>query len=186
MATTHFILSDEEEKMVLEVMEKVRRQQYTPERLCRMQNILDAQYYYWWMNDMKKEEYGLDLYTKDFTSYCSGYGDLNCTPLEQCRNAKYCNQFLNTMHMGHQPMIWLIDDTHARGIFLFESHMTYQDDPEEILQQFCIYCNDFLMEDDGVWRISAYRLIFRKQCGELHSNIINPPKGYQFENWETK
>ena len=58
------------QKLVIEVMKHVRQQTYTPEQLCERQRILDAQYFYYWSMDMKKEEYVCDLFTEDFT-YCA-------------------------------------------------------------------------------------------------------------------
>ena len=52
------------QKLVIEVMKHVRQQTYTPEQLCERQRILDAQYFYYWSMDMKKEEYVCDLLRK--------------------------------------------------------------------------------------------------------------------------
>lgn len=43
------------QKLVIEVMKRVRQQTYTPEQLCERQRILDAQYFYYWSMDMKKK-----------------------------------------------------------------------------------------------------------------------------------
>ena len=184
MAFKHFNLTDEEKSMVLNVMKHVRVQEYTPEKLCELQKILDTQYYYWWINDMKKEEYGVDLYDENFECYCSGFGEYKSTPLATSRGGKWANQFMNTAHMGHQPIVSLIDDTHARGIFFFESNMTFLDNPDKLLEQFYIYCNDFVKHDNGKWYISGYRLIATKQNGELPPENVTPPEGYVFPDWE--
>jgi hypothetical protein len=57
-------------------------------------------------------------------------------------------QDMQTMHMGHQPMIWLIDENHARGVFQYEDHMCYYDDCE-VLQSWMVYCDDFVKGEDG-------------------------------------
>ncbi|MEG2038325.1 MAG: hypothetical protein RRZ73_01225, partial [Oscillospiraceae bacterium] len=98
----------------LEVIKNSRKQTYTPETLCQVQKIIETKYYYWWIMDMKKEEYALDLFTKDFTYY--NFGPQKVTAEEQAKRSKYVNEALCTKHMGHQPLIWLISDTEAKGI----------------------------------------------------------------------
>ena len=53
-------------EMVLEVVKNVRRQEYTPEKLCQLQKVIECKYFYWWAMDMKKEEYATELFTDDF------------------------------------------------------------------------------------------------------------------------
>ena len=113
--------------MVLDVITHVRRQEYTPEQLCQLQKIIECKYFYWWCMDMKKEEYMMELFTDDFRYYLNGHLTVK-DKLLQARNAKWCNKDMQTMHMGHQPMIWLIDENHARGVFQYEDHMCYYDD----------------------------------------------------------
>ena len=123
--------------MVLDVITHVRRQEYTPEQLCQLQKIIECKYFYWWCMDMKKEEYMMELFTDDFRYYLNGHLTVK-DKLLQARNAKWCNKDMQTMHMGHQPMIWLIDENHARGVFQYEDHMCYYDD-SEVLQGWLVY-----------------------------------------------
>ena len=132
MATRNIPFPDKVRDMVLDVITHVRRQEYTPEQLCQLQKITECKYFYWWCMDMKKEEYVMELFTDDFRYYLNGHLAVK-DKLLQARNAKWCNKDMQTMHMGHQPMIWLIDDTHARGVFQYEDHMCYYDD-NEVLQ----------------------------------------------------
>lgn len=97
--------------------------------------------------DMKKEEYMMELFTDDFRYYLNGHLTVK-DKLLQARNAKWCNKDMQTMHMGHQPMIWLIDENHARGVFQYEDHMCYYDDCE-VLQSWMVYCDDFVKGEDG-------------------------------------
>jgi len=184
MATKNVALTPEEKKMVTEVMKNARRQTYTPEKLCQLQKILDTQYFYWWMNDLKKEEYALDIFEENFDAYCTGFGAYKSSATAWARNAKYGNSFMNTAHMGHQPLVWFMDDSTARGVFFFESNMTYLDNPSDQLEQYFIYCNDFKKHADGSWHISAYRLLQTKQYGEMHSDTVMAPDGYKFPDWE--
>lgn len=177
--------SAEEREMILEVMRKVRDQPCTPESLCEIQKILEAQWYYYWCNDMKKEEYLLDYFEEGFTSYYPGIGYYKVSPLEWCRNGKYVNSFMNTAHMAHNPMIWLQDATHARGIFFFESNMAYPDQ-EQPLEHFFVYLHDFVRHDDGKWYLSVYRLIGTKQYGDMKEGTMTAPEGYVFPEWEPR
>ena len=124
MATRNIPFPDKVRDMVLDVIKHVRRQEYTPAQLCQLQKIIECKYFYWWCMDMKKEEYVMELVTDDFRYYLNGHL-AGKDKLLQARNAKWCNKDMQTLHMGHQPMIWLIDDTHARGVFQFEDHMCY-------------------------------------------------------------
>lgn len=148
MAIKNIVLTEEERGMILEVMREARKQEYTPEKLCQLQKILDTQYYYWWMNDMKAEEDAKDLFAKDFDAYCTGFGAYPCSAYGWALSAKYGNSFMNTAHMGHQPLVWLKDESHAKGIFFFESAMNYIDNPSDALKQFYVYCNDFEKQSD--------------------------------------
>ena len=156
MATRNIPFPDKVRDMVLDVITHVRRQEYTPEQLCQLQKIIECKYFYWWCMDMKKEEYVMELFTDDFRYYLNGHLAVK-DKLLQARNAKWCNKDMQTMHMGHQPMIWLIDDTHARGVFQYEDHMCYYDN-SEVLQGWLVYCDDFVKGDDGAWRIQKLRI----------------------------
>lgn len=183
MVTTLFELTDRERDMILEVMKNNRKQQYTPERLCDLQKIIDTQYFYWWMNDIKKEECANEIFLEDLDCYYSGMGDYKSSALGWAIGAKYCNSFINSAHMGHQPLVWFMDDTHARGVFFFESNMNYVDD-KELHEHYFVYLHDFVKQDDGRWMISAYRLIATKLHGVTRPETFTAPEGYQFPEWE--
>lgn len=182
--TTHYPLSDEDRQLLLEVMQNVRMQQYSPERLCELQKIIDTQHYYWWMNDLKSEESSKNIFPKRFEAHYSGIGTFKMSTRSWTRNAKYTNSFMSTTHMGHNPMVWFMDERNARGIFLFESHMSYPDEPNETVEMFFVYCNDFVKADDGQWYIEKYRLINIKQVGAQRDGCIMPPDDYKLEDWD--
>ena len=186
MVVRNITLTQEEREMVLEVMQSVRKQNYTAEILCERQKILDTQYFYWWMNDMKVEEKAADIFTENFEAYCTGFGKYPGSAYGWARSAKYGNSFMNTAHMGHQPLVWIKDQNHARGIFFFESAMNYMDNPSDELKQFYIYCNDFEKQADGNWKISAYRLIETKQIGEMRADTVVAPDDYSLPGWDGK
>ena len=165
------------QKLVIEVMKHVRQQTYTPEQLCERQRILDAQYFYYWSMDMKKEEYVCDLFTEDFTYRC--FTESPTEPKDQAMRSKYVNRNMMTMHMSHNPLIWLIDETHARGIFLYEDNNSYKD---HTVEGFSMYCNDFRKCEDGVWRISKMRIGYRKMNGALDDYDV--PKDWEPKKWE--
>jgi len=184
MNTAFFELTNKEREMILEVMKNNRKQTYTPERLCDLQKIVDTQYFYWWMNDIKKEEYASEIFEEDLDCYYSGVGEYKSTPLNWGKDAKFCNSFINSAHMGHQPLVWFMDDTHARGIFFFESNMNYLDN-RELYEHFFVYLHDFAKHEDGRWMISAYRLIPIKTHGAIRPETLSAPKEYVFPAWET-
>lgn len=184
MTIKHYEMTQEEQAMLIEVINKTRFQDYTPERLCDLQKITNAQYYYWWMNDLKIEEYGKTLFVENLNAYHSDFGPYKTCPLGVAKNAKYCNSFLNTLHMGHNPMVWFMDDDHARGVFLFEGYLTYLDDPQEKVELFLVYCNDFVKKEDGQWYIDKFRMINIKADGGLRPETTMAPKGYDLENWK--
>ncbi len=161
--------------LVVEVMQKSRCQQYTPETLCKIQKIIETQYFYYWSMDMKKEEYAADLFTKDFVYNCFGEQDISGEA--QAMRSKYVNRNMCTMHMSHQPLIWLIDETNARGIFLYEDHHTYKGSENDTVQNCSVYCDDFRLCEDGLWRISRMRVAFRKMDG--HFKETDPPEGWE-------
>ena len=114
MAVFNIPFNEEFRGMVIDVMKHVRRQQYTPEMLCEHQKILECMYFYWWSMDMKKEEYATELFDDDFEYWNGRPGTTD--KKKQAMVSKWCNRNMQTMHMGHQPMIWLQDENHARGI----------------------------------------------------------------------
>lgn len=165
-------------KMVIEVMKEVRKQSYTPQQLVERQHILDAQYFYYWSMDMKKEEYVCDLFTEDFTY--RNFVENAVEPKGQAIRSKYVNRNMMTMHMSHNPMIWLMDENHARGIFLYEDHNSYSS--EKTVEGFSMYCNDFRKCEDGIWRISKLRISYRKMDGMLEDYDV--PKDWAPKKWE--
>ena len=80
-----------------------------------------------------------------------------------------------TMHMSHNPLIWLISDTEARGIFLYEDNNTYRES-KQTAEGFSVYCDDFRKCEDGIWRISTMRIGYRKMEGELEDYDV--PEGW--------
>ncbi len=166
-------------KMVVEVMKHARSQSYTPPQLCERQKIIDAQFFYYWAMDMKKEEYICDLFTEDFTYRC--YVENKTAPKDQAMRSKYVNRNMMTMHMSHNPLIWLISDTEARGIFLYEDNNTYRES-KQTAEGFSVYCDDFRKCEDGIWRISTMRIGYRKMEGELEDYDV--PEGWTPKSWE--
>lgn len=158
-------------KLIVEVMLGSRTQRYTPERLCELQKVIEAQYFYWWSMDMKKEEFCTELFTDDFTYYC--FGPQKVTGEEQARRSKFVNEKLSTSHMGHQPLIWFMSDTEARGIFEYEDFHMYTDDKTSVSSDI-VYVDDFRKESDGAWRISAMRLAYKKMSGAYRATEIPP------------
>ena len=57
---------DKDQELIIDTLKHARRQEYTPQRLCELQKIIETQYYYWWIMDMKKEEFCLELFDEDF------------------------------------------------------------------------------------------------------------------------
>lgn len=166
-------------KMVLEVMKEVRKQEYTPELLVEHQKILEAKYYYWWAMDMQKEEYAVELFTDDFSYYNFGPSDVDA--VGQARRSKYVNSFLCTMHMGHQPLIWIKSETEARGIFQYEDHHNYLDDGSQ-LESWAVYVDDFVKGEDGRWRIKTLRMGYKKMSGAYKAT--EPPKDWEPDSWD--
>lgn len=179
MATVPIPFDPKIKDMVLEVIKNVRRQEYTPEKLCQLQKILECKYFYWWCMDMKKEEYATELFDDDFEYYNFKPGTKD--KKRQALISKWCNKPMQTMHMGHQPMIWLIDDSHARGVFQYEDHMCYFDDTS-VVQGWAVYCDDFVKDAEGVWHISRLRMGYREMDGNYKNP--NPPEGWIPEDWE--
>ena len=154
-------------KLIVEVMVGARTQQYTPDRLCELQKVVEAQYFYWWSMDMKKEEFCTELFTDDFTYYC--FGPQKISAEEQARRSKFVNEKLSTSHMGHQPLVWFLSDTEARGIFEYEDFHMYVDDKTAV-------------SSDGAWRISAMRLAYKKMNGAYRATDI--PADWQPKSWK--
>ena len=174
MPATARPLKKKERERILEVVLNARKQQYTPELLCEFQKIIDTKYYYWWLMDMKKEEYAIKLFTDDFRCYHNGQLAAN-DPLTQAKHAKWSNLPMVTSHMGHQPLIWIIDDCHAKGVFQYEDHHVYKEDGYNVETR-VIYCDDFVKDEEGVWHIKTMRMY-------QYRNPL-PPKGWEPEEWE--
>lgn len=172
MAVTAIPFDPKIEELALEVMRNVRLQEYTPEKLCQMQKVLEAKYYYWWCMDMKKEEYVMELFTEDFTYYC--FAPTPNNRAMQARAAKWVNAPMQTMHMGHQPMIWMMDETHARGLFQYEDHHVYVEGEHEVVEGWMVYCDDFVRDEKGVWHISALRMGYRQMDGSFRQPVAPP------------
>ena len=78
--------SDKDQELIIDTLKHARRQEYTPQRLCELQKIIETQYYYWWIMDMKKEEFCLELFDEDFQYYYNGYL-ASTKPEEQARTS---------------------------------------------------------------------------------------------------
>ena len=180
MAITLVPFDPKNEELILEVIKHVRRQTYTPEKLCQLQKIIETKYHYWWCNDMKKEEYLLELFSKDFTGTFNGY-PTGADAMAQAKTSKWCNAPMVTMHLGHQPLVWLIDDDHARGIFQYEDHMVYREDGYEV-RSWMVYIDDFIRDEEGVWHIQVMRMAQKQLDGNYRD--ITPPEGWVPEKWE--
>lgn len=172
--------SSKDQELIIDTLKHARRQEYTPQRLCELQKIIETQYYYWWIMDMKKEEFCLELFDEDFQYYFNGYLAAS-KPEEQARSSKWVNARLSTMHMGHQPLVWLMDEKNARGIFQYEDHQVYRESGE-VVETWMVYCNDFCKDEEGVWHIKTMRMIQRQADGRYHD--INPPEGWEPEEWD--
>ena len=79
--------SDKDQELIIDTLKHARRQEYTPQRLCELQKIIETQYYYWWIMDMKKEEFCLELFDEDFQYYYNGYL-ASTKPEEQARTCQ--------------------------------------------------------------------------------------------------
>lgn len=165
-------------EMTLEVIKNVRAQEYTAEKLCQLQKVIEAKYYYWWIMDMKKEEYACELFSEDFSYYCGRKSPNNRK--QQAMASKWVNAPMQTMHMGHQPMVWLIDDTHARGVFQYEDHHAYEDG--YVVEGWMVYCDDFVKDEKGVWHISCLRMGYRQMDGSFRDPV--PPQDWVPQEWE--
>ena len=174
-------LKPKERDRILEVVLNARRQQYTPELLCEFQKIIETKYYYWWLMDLKKEEYAVELFTKDFRCYHNGQLAAK-NPITQAKHAKWSNLPMVTSHMGHQPLVWIIDESHARGVFQYEDHHVYTEDGYTVETR-VIYCDDFVKEEDGCWHSHTMRMYQYQTNGEYRNPL--PPKGWEPEEWDS-
>jgi len=169
-----------DDALIMEVIRNARKQDYTPDLLCELQKVVETKYYYWWLMDMKKEECARELFAEDFSYYYNGYL-VTEDGAEQAKTSKWTNSALVTMHMGHQPMVWLIDQTHARGIFQYEDHHVSIED-SSVIETWMVYCDDFKKYEDGSWHISTMRM-YPKQSDGRYRNPF-PPDGWIPEGWE--
>lgn len=172
----------EQEAILLETVSEARRQHYTPEKLCQLQKVIETQYYYYWLMDLQKEEFAADLFSPDFRYFFNNY-EVKVNGEEQALRSKWVNRQMVTMHMCHQPLVWLIDETHARGIFQYEDHNMYREDGQ-LVESWTIYCDDFVKNADGIWQIAVMRL-YQKQ-GDGRFRDINPPEGWKPEDWDAR
>lgn len=173
-------MTQKEIDMIVEVIQNVRKQQYTPETLCQLQKIIETKYYYWWIMDMKKEEWGCELFKENLQA-SFGEWEYELPGAEQALEAKWVNKDMQTMHMGHQPLVWLIDENHARGIFQYEDSMCYFSD--NYTSKTCMmYCDDFEKDENGVWHITALRMCQREQDNPLRLDDQRPAD-WRPEGW---
>ncbi len=87
-----------------------------------------------------------------------------------------------TSHMGHQPLVWIMDESHARGVFQYEDHHVYTEDGYTVETR-VIYCDDFVKEEDGCWHIHTMRMYQYQTNGEYRNPL--PPKGWEPEEWDS-
>lgn len=180
MPTDHTLNKPDTKELILDVIKHARRQTYTPEMLCQLQKIIEAKYYYWWIMDMKKEEYAVELFTEDFHGYVNGHL-ISGAAKGQALTSKWVNAPMTTMHMGHQPLVWLIDENHARGVFQYEDHQIYKEDGYKV-ETWMVYCDDFEKDSEGMWHIKTMRM-FRKQADGQYRDPL-PPKDWKPKEWE--
>lgn len=181
MAVKARTLTSKERDRILEVVLNARKQKYTPELLCELQKIIETKYYYWWLMDMKKEEYALELFSEDFRYFYNGRLAAK-DPLSQAKNAKWSNLPLVTSHMGHQPLVWIIDSHHARGVFQYEDHQVYREDGY-VVETWMIYCDDFIKDEEGNWHIQTMRMCQCQTDGQYRNPI--PPKNWKPDDWDS-
>lgn len=170
----------ETKALLWDVIRHARKQNYTPEMLCQLQKIIETKYYYWWIMDMKKEEYAVELFSKDFKGYYNGHL-MSDNPKGQAVKSKWVNMPMTTMHMGHQPLVWLIDENHARGVFQYEDHQIYKADDYRV-ETWMVYCDDFERDKAGVWHIKTMRMFIKQSDGQYKNS--SPPKDWEPEKWE--
>lgn len=162
------IMPDNKEIMDLakEVLLQVRKARLTPEEREDVNRIIEIKHTYWWGNDLNFYDVVADVFTeKDFSTNWNGYPGATSRE-EQCKTAEAVNTPMCTSHMGHNPLVWLMNPTTARGIFWFNDHHVYRDNGEQV-EGFAMYVDDFLKCDDGNWRIQKLRLAYRKQEGSV-------------------
>lgn len=169
MAAKVRTLRPKERDRIMKVVLNARKQRYTPELLCVLQKIIETKYYYWWLMDMKKEESAVELFTEDFRYYYNGQLAVK-DPLTQARNAKWSNLPMATSHMGHQPLIWIIDSHHARGVFQYEDYNVYKEDGY-VVETRMIYCDDFVKDAEDKWHIRTMRMYMCQADGQYRNPI---------------
>ena len=84
----------------------------------RPAKIVDAQYFYWWMNDLKHEEWAEPLFEKEIDCWYNRRRRIQEHPDGLGARREVLQRLLNSAHMGHNPLVWFMDDDHARGVFL--------------------------------------------------------------------
>lgn len=180
MSNDYTLNNTKAKELIWDVIRHARMQNYTPTMLCQLQKIVETKYYYWWIMDMKKEEYAVELFAKDFKGYYNGHL-MSDTPKGQAVTSKWVNAPMTTMHMGHQPLVWLIDENHARGVFQYEDHQLYETDGYKVETQM-VYCDDFEKDPEGVWHIQTMRMFVKQEDGQYKTPF--PPKDWEPKEWE--
>lgn len=143
---------------------------YTPYQLGEIPKILDTKHKYWWCVDMMFEDLLAECFAEPFNYYANGkkVADVK-TPKEQAAKAhRVCNETMVPIHMGHNPIVHFIDDTHAQLLTRLEDYHTYNDDGSTY-NGWAMYVDDMVKCNDGVWRIQTLRLTYRKILGGLRT-----------------
>ena len=163
--------SDKDQELIIDTLKHARRQEYTPQRLCELQKIIETQYYYWWIMDMKKEEFCLELFDEDFQYYYNAIWHQPTRRTGQDIQMGQCASGNDAY--GPSALVWLMDEKNARGIFQYEDHQVYRESGE-VVETWMVYCNDFCKDEKGIWHIKTMRMIKRQADGRYHD--INPPE----------
>ncbi|BDF04448.1 nuclear transport factor 2 family protein [[Clostridium] hylemonae] len=175
------ISKDEKDReLIMETVRNARNQDYTPEMLCELQKVIETKYYYWWLMDMKGEEYAPDLFGRNFHYFCNGH-PVTDDGAYQALTSKWVNSAMVTMHMGHQPLVWLMDENNARGVFQYEDHHVYKED-DSVVETWMVYCDDFEKDSGGTWHITTMRM-YQKQADGRYRDPF-PPKDWVPEGWK--
>ena len=99
----------------------------------------------------------------------------------QALTSKWVNSAMVTMHMGHQPLVWLMDENNARGVFQYEDHHVYKED-DSVVETWMVYCDDFEKDSGGTWHITTM-CMYQKQADGRYRDPF-PPKDWVPEGWK--
>lgn len=147
------------------VVEAAREAHYTPEQLDEVQRLIHTQNTYFWCCDMKYWDIAEDLFADEIACYYNGVKNDIVTPKAEADFlAMHEIPELVPMHMGHNPIVVFTGEKQARVLVKLNSHHTYSDN-DDTYQAWGQYVNDYVLCDDGKWRIKVLRLTFGKRIG---------------------